>query len=381
MPKIKKYIILLLKKVWKKSPNFIRQFFIVILSSYIGKHDPQAPECPLYVLGAFASSSGLAEGARLYAKARRCEGKEVICLDITYAMHLDEDFPQGLCGVVPFENRNFLLRPGTIIVHANPPQFQLVLFHLGKVFLKNKRIIGYWAWEVEVLPKIWVQGITQLDGIEVPSSFVKKTVSKYSGTKQVTVVSHNVTKPVHTKTDFMLDGVLHCLYCFDARSGLNRKNPEGVLKAFHTAFPDGGAELTLKISGVAHAQEVINYIHSLCKKIKNVHIITDVLDRESMSLLYCKHDVYISLHRSEGYGLTIREAMLHGLHVVATGWSGNMDFMDGELTHPVPYTLIPLREEQGPLKGLKGQWAEADTDAAAKILRQLREQLAPPHSC
>lgn len=370
----------LLKKLWKYSPSCIRQAIVTTLSWRIGPHSPQAPCEPIYVLGAFASSSGLAEGARLYAEARRREGKHVVCLDITRAMHLVPDFPQGLCSVVPFDDRNELSAPGTIIVHANPPQFQLVLFHLGKKFLKNKRIIGYWAWEVEVLPKIWIQGITQLDGIEVPSSFVKKTISKYSGTKQVTVVSHDVTEPVHTKTGFMLDGVLHCLYCFDARSGLNRKNPEAVLKAFHTAFPDGGAELTLKISGVAHAQEVINYIHSLCEKIKNVHIITDVLDRESMSLLYCKHDVYISLHRSEGYGLTIREAMLHGLHVVATGWSGNMDFMDGELTHPVPYTLIPLREEQGPLKGLKGQWAEANTDAAASILRKLREQLAPRHS-
>lgn len=370
----------LLKKLWKYSPSCIRQAIVTTLSWRIGPHSPQAPCEPIYVLGAFASSSGLAEGARLYVEARRREGKHVVCLDITRAMRLVPDFPQGLCSVVPFDDRNELSAPGTIIVHANPPQFQLVLFHLGKKFLKNKRIIGYWVWEVEVLPKIWIQGITQLDGIEVPSSFVKKTISRYSGTKQVTVVSHDVPEPVHTKTGFMLDGVLHCLYCFDARSGLNRKNPEAVLKAFHTAFPDGGAELTLKISGVAHAQEVINYIHSLCKKIKNVHIITDVLDRESMSLLYCKHDVYISLHRSEGYGLTIREAMLHGLHVVATGWSGNMDFMDGELTHPVPYTLIPLREEQGPLKGLKGQWAEADTDAAASILRKLREQLAPRHS-
>lgn len=370
----------LLKNLWKHSPLCIRQAIVTVLSWCIGSHSPQAQCEPIYVLGAFASSSGLAEGARLYAEARRKEGKHIICLDITREMCLDADFPQGLSNVISFKNRNQFSDSGTIVIHANPPQFQLVLFRLGKDFLKNKRIVGYWAWEVEVLPEIWVQGVTQLDAIEVPSSFVKKAVSKYSGTKQVTVVSHDVTTPIHTKTGFMLDGILHCLYCFDARSGLNRKNPEGVLKAFCTAFPDGGAELTLKISGAIHAQEVINYIRNLCEKIKNVHIITDVLDRESMSRLYCYHDVYISLHRSEGYGLTIREAMLHGLHVVATGWSGNMDFMDGELAHPVPYTLVPLKEEQGPLKGLKGHWAEADTDAAANILRKLREQLASCHS-
>ena len=65
--------------------------------------------------------------------------------------------------------------------------------------------------------------------------------------------------------------------------------------------------------------------------------------------------------------------MLHGLHVVATGWSGNMDFMQGKLAHAVPYTLVPVRLDSGPCKGLKARWAEADTRAAANILQTLRQ--------
>lgn len=371
----KKFLKLPLKAAWQHSPSWLRKLVITALSWRIGPHDPQAPEQPLYVLGAFASSSGLAEGARLYAQARRREGKEVICLDITHAMQQRADFPQGLEDVIAFDDRQQLTRPGAVVIHANPPQFQLALLRLGKDFLHNKRILGYWAWEVETLPSIWVQALRLLDGVEVPSRFVQNAIQRHTA-RPVRVVPHEVISPSLRKTTFMEDGILRCLYSFDVSSGMNRKNPEAALRAFAEAFPQGGAELTFKVSGATAAPAAMEALRERCRSVPHVHIITDILDRDALSRLYCRHDVYLSLHRSEGYGLTIREAMLHGLHVVATGWSGNMDFMDGELSHPVPFTLVPLKEKRGPLKGLKGQWAEADTAAAAAILRKLREQLS-----
>lgn len=362
-----------LKKIWQISPMWLRRAVIDMLSLFIGPHNPRAPEQPLYVLGAFASSSGIAEGARLYAQARRHEGKDVICLDITQAMQQRVDFTQSLQGVVPFDERQRLVRSGTVIIHANPPQFQLALLQLGKHFLRNKRILGYWAWEVETLPPIWIQGLRLLDGVEVPSRFVQRAIQRYT-TSPVQVVPHEVPIPPFRKTCFMKDGILRCLYCFDVSSGLSRKNPKAVLRAFAEAFPGGEAELTLKVSGVRAAPAAMDVLRNYCRSMPHVHIITDILDKEDLSRLFCRHDIYLSLHRSEGYGLTIREAMLHGLHVVATGWSGNMDFMIGDLAHPVPFTLVPIREVQGPLKGLKGQWAEADTAAAARILRELRNR-------
>ena len=123
-----------IKTAWQRSPSWLRKLVITALSWRISPHDPQAPEQPLYVLGAFASSSGLAEGARLYAQARRREGKEVICLDITHAMQQRADFPQGLEDVMAFDERQQLTRPGTVVIHANPPQFQLALLRLARIF-------------------------------------------------------------------------------------------------------------------------------------------------------------------------------------------------------------------------------------------------------
>ena len=370
-----KMLMKLIKKIWRLSPLLIRKFTIELISHKIGAHDKFAPQQPIYVLGAFKSSSGLGESARLYAKFQLHKGNKVICLDITKIMGQRDDLPQIEKNLVPFDKRENLIEPGTIVIHANPPQFQLTLFSLGKKFLYNKSIVAYWAWEIETLPMDWIMGLQYVDRIEVPSIFIQRTIQKYTQ-KKVTVVPHELAIPEQQKTKFMPDGIIRCLYCFDISSGVNRKNPQAVLQAFIKAFPQGGAELTFKVNGISANYKKIQKLKKLCDHLPNVHIITDVLDKKSLSNLYCSHDIYISLHRSEGYGLTIREAMLHGLHVVATGWSGNMDFMHGKLAHPVPYNLVAIDEHEGPLKGIKGKWAEADIDEAARILRHLKEELA-----
>jgi glycosyltransferase involved in cell wall biosynthesis len=93
-----------------------------------------------------------------------------------------------------------------------------------------------------------------------------------------------------------------------------------------------------------------------------------------MADLYAEADVYISLHRSEGYGLTIQEAMLHGLPVIATGWSGNMEFMRGERCFVVPCTLVPAHDPQKNYGVPGAVWAEPDVRAAASILLDVRDR-------
>lgn len=366
----KPFLKLLFKKCWKFLPQSVQLLFINVLCLLRARRRLAIEgTSTMFVLGAFCSSSGLAQGARLYANQKEKNGFCVIRVDITDVMGQRTDFPLS-DGVLSLEQMFSLQDGGTVIIHANPPQYQLVICKIGKKFLANKRIVGYWAWELETIPEIWKQALDYVDAVEVPSTFVRAALRKQTK-KEISVVPHKIPIPIRRKESYAEDGIIRCLYCFDLGSSFERKNPLAVLQAFMLAFNPGDAELTFKVSGSREHNETFEYLQNICSKISGVKIINDILSSEELNELYLHHDIYLSLHRSEGYGLTIREAMLHGLYVVATGWSGNMDFMAGSLAYPVPYILVPVHMRSGPCKGLKARWAEADIHAAAKILRRL----------
>lgn len=371
---------LLLKSLWKVSPQAVRMAAmqgICLLHAERRDHDVPGGD-PLYVCGAFYSSSGLAQGARLYAENAEREGRQVLLVDISDAMVSRRDYqPQH----APMCLKSARIRHGhgTVVVHANPPHFQLALCKLGKEFLKNKRTVGFWAWELEAIPAIWRQALEYVDEVQVPSSFIQKVLRPYTR-KPVNVVPHDVPQPTCVKNTWCSGGVVRCLYIFDAASSFARKNPLAVLEAFQKAFASGEAELTFKVSNCDAATGAIADFRQACADAPNVQLITDPLTATEIDDLYLQHDIYLSLHRSEGYGLTIREAMLHGLHVVATGWSGNVEYMHGEQCHLVPFQLVPCNINYGPYQGCKARWAEPDIQAAADILVSLRDRLIAAHS-
>jgi glycosyltransferase involved in cell wall biosynthesis len=171
------------------------------------------------------------------------------------------------------------------------------------------------------------------------------------------------------------------LFCFDFGSNFCRKNPLAVIDAFKTAFGDSPqAQLVLKVSGMDSCPDGWRKILAAADA-ANIKFCLTGLDEQGMADLYAEADVYISLHRSEGYGLTIQEALMHGLTVVATGWSGNMYFMQEaqwtEHYRAVPYKLVPVNDPQGNYRLPGAVWAEPDVDAAAAMLRE--EQVR--HSC
>lgn len=366
----------LLKRCWRASPQSLRLLFctgLCLLKAQKQKRKPAAAE-PLFVCGAFGNAGGLGQGARLYVEHRREMGEQPHMVDITDAMRMPHD---GQTAETPLSvaDTAAMRGPGTVVIHANPPQFQLALCALGKEFLHDKRVVGYWAWELETLPPVWEQALEYVDAVEVPSAFVAAAVSRRTR-KPVTVVPHAVPAPRRRKTGYAPDGILRCLYVFDAGSSWERKNPRASLEAFAGAFRPGEAELTFKVSNEAAEPERFARFQAACAATPGVRILTGTLAPEAMEDLYLRHDVYLSLHRSEGFGLTILEALRHGLHTVATGWSGNMDFMTGELAHAVPCTLVPTAVPSGSYKGLRARWAEPDVGAAAAILRELHQELA-----
>lgn len=366
----------LLKRLWRASPQSLRLLFCagLCLARAQRRATPVEAAGPLFVCGAFSNTSGLAQGARLYAEHCAREGERPHLVDITRAMRMPCDRAPAET-TLSMADAAALRGPGTVVIHANPPQFQLALCALGKAFLRGKRVVGYWAWELETLPPVWNHALGYVDAVEVPSTFVADAL-RCRTQKPVTVRPHPVPLPERRKTGHAADGILRCLTIFDAGSSWSRKNPEAALAAFARAFAPGEAELTFKVSNEDTAPERFTRFQAACAATPGVRVLTGTFGPRAMEDLYLGHDIYLSLHRSEGFGLPILEAMRHGLHAVATGWSGNMDFMSGDLAHPVPYRLTPMTVASGPCKGLRARWAEADVEAAAALLRELRQQLA-----
>lgn len=334
-------------------------------------------EGPLYVVGSLRAATGLGESARLYLHKLRAAGIQIYGVDATVAM-VQQPILELSQEDGPYLTMDELHRQsggGTVVIHANPPLFHLLLLRLGKQFLRNKRVVGYWAWELEKLPYTYVSAIPYADAFEVPSEFVASAV-RLSTKKDVHVFSYPIRPVVHKKNSYCSTSVMRCLYIFSMASLCERKNPWAAVAAFAKAFPDGKqASLTLKVSQATAEPENFARLQALVDKTPGVQIITGDLSSSELDEMYLAHDVYFSPHRSEGYGLTIQEALLRGLHVVATGWSGNMEFMKGDHAHLLPYTLIPVAPGSIPLCPPGVRWADVDIAEAANILRQLQHDL------
>jgi glycosyltransferase involved in cell wall biosynthesis len=158
------------------------------------------------------------------------------------------------------------------------------------------------------------------------------------------------------------------LFVFDFASYTERKNPIGLVKSFEMAFGDrSDVLLVLKCAHSLAAPHAMRQLQQVARH-SNVRITDCVLTRRQLSELLYLCDCYISLHRAEGFGLTLAEAMALGKPVIATGYSGNMEFMTPRNSYPVRYTLAEIERDAGPY--LRGYvWAEPDLEHAAELMQ------------
>jgi glycosyltransferase involved in cell wall biosynthesis len=308
------------------------------------------------VVAALGRNNGIASGARLQWAALRELGVDAELLDATPAL------------------RNPLFRiphrPGSAYVfHSGGPQIAnliaSVLPHAAHAYR-----IGYWAWELPDPPPDWLGCDRNVAEIWAPSAFSQASLARLVS-RPIAVVPHYIpacpARQRHANAPFTV------LTMADSRSSWSRKNPEGALRAFRAAF--GGspaARLVLKLSGRAEELQALEASLGDLLDGDNVKLVRGHLDDAALAALYRSADALLSLHRAEGYGLPLNEAMAHGLPVVATGWSGNLDFMDVSDSCLVPYRLVPVADASAIYSG--SRWAEPDLDAAAQALRRLANE-------
>ena len=361
------------RTIWSRLPRRLRRAALFGLTGFAAsKPDPDArPAEPIIVVGCLRSATGLGESARLCYQALSASGMDVRGIDVSSLLMQPLDLPN-----FEFRDGRTSRGFGTLILHVNAPLMPLVLLSLGQKIIREKWIVGYWAWELEVIPQEWNVGIPLVHEIWVPSRFVAAAVAARVTDTTIRVLPHAVAcvgLPIKAPIRESLRPFT-VLAIFSMGSSIERKNPLGALAAFRTAFGDrSDVRMIMKVTHPGLFSEGERRLRAAVADARNVTMIDHIMRRSEISLLYAQADCFVSLHRSEGFGLAIAEAMLHGLPVLSTDWSGTTDFVNSENGRPVKYQLIPARDPQGTYDFPELSWAEPDMFAAARLLQELRD--------
>jgi glycosyltransferase involved in cell wall biosynthesis len=311
------------------------------------------------IVGYFSEASGIAASARLAARAFEALGAQVERIDIGAAGRLD--FSKALAGPTP---------AGAWIFHLNPPELLAALAVLGPKQVIGPRY-GYWAWELPRAPARWRRDAGLVDEVWAPSRFTADALRDAAA--PVRVVPHPLFLEDYAKVRAApRRAAFQGVSVFDFNSSLARKNPLGAIAAWAMAFGDDAtAELTLKTQNGAAFPEALAELRAEAPA--NVRIVDEIWPYDDVKRLIAGADVLVSLHRAEGFGLTPAEALALGTPVLATGWSGVMDFLDVESAILVPSTQVKVKDPQA-IYPAGQSWADPDLDAAAEGLKRLREE-------
>ncbi len=360
------------RSVWQRIPKSVRREFLFRLSAMAApKLAPSTlADEPVIVVGTLRSSTGLGQSARLCYDALASSGVRVGGIDVSRPLMQPENLPE-----FEFKDARGLEGPGTLIVHTSAPLMPLILSQLGRRVIDRKRVIGYWAWELPAAPRDWQIGVPFTHEIWVPSAFTASAIEPIAGGRPVRVVHHPVNDNAVATLPCCREGSrpFTVLSMFDMGSSFTRKNPCASIEAFKRAFGDDpGVRLILKVSNSSAYSPGMAAIQSAVGGVPNIEVIAGALSRAELNALFARSHVLLSLHRAEGFGLTIAEAMLRGMPAVATNWSGNCDFLNYENGMPVGYEMVPAHDPQHTYDFPEMQWADANIDDAASALVALR---------
>lgn len=319
------------------------------------------------ILGHFCNPSGLQQAA-LWAKAGlERAGLRTSCRDVPVPRHL-----------VPSDREQWLgleIFPVTILTQAATPYFESGYERAGLLPRENVYRIGYWNWELETVPDEWVEIAQLVDEIWSPTEFVAKAMRARMRRPVYHMLPGVEVGPVETIARASLsvpEDHFVFLFMFDLHSQVHRKNPAAVFRAFREAFrEDDEATLVIKTTGGdihgADLEQVRNTIRG-----PNVIVLDKLMPRAQAYGLIAMADCFVSLHRSEGFGLGLAEAMLMAKPVIATGYSGNLDFMNRNNSLLVDYELVEIKEDR-PIYTRGNFWAEPSIKQAAAYMRDVYE--------
>ncbi|HEX9242998.1 MAG TPA: glycosyltransferase family 4 protein [Anaeromyxobacter sp.] len=328
---------------------------------------------PYRVVGFMTGDLGLGVAARNTVQGLRASGRplEEVTIQHRWAPGAAAERPPGP------------VRPGEVtLFHMNPPD--IAIYRAG--WRRDVSPVGPAVcvpfWELPRVPVEWEPVLGALDAVLAPTRFIAESCARAMPVERVIHYPQAVfvpdAVPAREAWGFPA-GTTVFLASFDIGSDIDRKNPWAAVEAFHRAFPaDADVRLVLKTKPWRNVPALRAQVEELSARVAvdaRIRILDRSLGYGELMSLYASCDILVAMHRSEGLGLHLMEAMSLGKPVVATGWSGNMDFMTPENSVPVRYALVPVRTRHDAYLrelGRDGQvWAEADVAHAADELRGL----------
>ncbi|MGP1718131.1 MAG: glycosyltransferase family 4 protein [Methylophilus sp.] len=321
------------------------------------------------IIGFFESYSGIGESARLCALSLRDSGFKVKCTSVEAVYRKTAAFSWPLDG---FYHGND--KPSIRIFHLNPPMLPPAIFSLGFKAYKQSYNIGYWAWELEDIPAEWQAALKYMNAVMTPSEFTSRAIRKHTSKPVITVphpVSYNLkgaNEDIRARLNipastFLISSI------FSFGSALERKNPQSLITCFKQAF-NQNEDVMLVLKSNSGSGDEKTHINELIGDDQRIRLIDESWDRADILGLTQTSDLYASFHRSEGFGLTLAEALLLNTPVITTNWSGNMDFCNSQNAYLVESALVPVVTDNHEFKGCGNlSWAEVRHDAAIAQMR------------
>ncbi len=368
-----------LHRLWQQLPQPWRRTLLFRVTQTLAPRPtlpaPVGYPRPYIVAGFLTAATGLGEWARLALQAFQSEQTETYGIDLSQQMVQGVDLPRG-----EWRDGSHLIGTGTLFLHVNAPYVPLALKILGKQLVRNKKIVGCWAWELPDVPSDWHAGFDFVHEVWALSDFTAQAFRRHTAlpvkTTPLPVMPAILPSPESWAWPKPINSFV-VLAMFNLASGYTRKNPLGAIQAFQQAFgTDKSCRLLLKIANPQAYPAGMQALERLAAAAGNIELFTTTLPPDQTAALIAASDVVLSLHRAEGFGLVPAEAMLQGKPVVATGWSGNLTFMSPENSCLVDYTLVPAADPQATYHHPNQQWAEPNIATAAKALQKLRQDRA-----
>ena len=331
-----------------------------------------APPWGVNVVGYFRSELGTGEAARQVVSALDARGVQVL------PVH-GRTIPPNRQGHA-FAHLDYTdARYPVNLICMNADVLGEFAAQAGPEFFDSRYSIGLWFWEVEQFPAMWASAFDHLDELWLPTEHVVRAVSPLSS-----VPITKITLPVElppvlpaTRAELELPEGFMFLFSFDHHSVFERKNPLAVIDAYARSFDVGdGAVLVIKSINADSAPDEHARLLDAAAGRADMHIIDGYLAPARKNLMMAACDCYVSLHRAEGFGLTMAEAMYLGKPVIATAYSGNLDFMTAENSYLVDHEQVEIGDGAEPYPA-EARWAEPDVNHAARLMREVfddREQ-------